>query len=109
MDWEQVAMSFGDELSHRFGVTPQLRSYAGGTPGMDARLPISQYDEVKNWLTEKFGEPEVMEHWHPQQTRETPPLRFAGSEGYEGPWPNHVNLVSMLQRKGKRYILVAWM
>ncbi len=98
-----------DLLSQHFGVPNEWRALSGGVLSGGCRLPYDRYEEAKAWLTEQFGEPEVKEPWYPQHTKGVPPLQFR--TGYWGPDngpADHVNLVSMMQRADKRYVLLSF-
>jgi hypothetical protein len=101
---------FAKELMVQFPtaiIKPQ--SYSGGVPGMRAQLPIEQYAAVKEWLTRKYGLPNQVERWHPSHTKTVLPLRFEITEAVDSLKMDHVNLISMMQRKSKRFTLVTWM
>jgi hypothetical protein len=99
-------------LEEAFDAKARHASYSGGVPGMDMRLPASRYEEVKKWLTEKYGEPTVLEPWYPDHTKGVPPLRFQiknEDEAIRAREVAHINLIAMMQRADKRYLLLAWM
>lgn len=84
-------------------------SMAGGTPGMQATLPITEYAQVLGYLLVEFGDPQIKEPWHPDHTRGVQVLTFPKTRTLEPGKMWHVNLIAMMQRKDKRYALVAWM
>lgn len=84
-------------------------AYSGGVPGMQARLKTKQYEDAKAWLTERFGPPIVKEPWVPTHTKGVPPLEFKKTPEMVHQRMYHVNLISMMQHKSKRYVLMSWM
>lgn len=101
---------FAKEVLAEFpNATIKTESYSGGVPGMSARLPIEDYDKVGGWLNAKFGRPETKESWHPSHTKGMSPLRYHKTKEMEHQKMSHVNLISMMQQKKKRYTSVTWM
>lgn len=108
-DYTTEMTTLAAEVSRYFGAIPRWVSYSGGVPGMEIRLMASEYDAVKKWLTEIYGQPEVLQPWHPLHTKKVPPLRFRVTPHMEHMKVSHINLISMMQRENKRYVLLTWM
>lgn len=108
-DYISEMKSFASVLGQAFKTEPHWVSYTGGVPGMEIKLPASDYEHAKKWLTATFGEPEVKKPWHPSHTKGVPPLRFHITPQMEHLKVSHINLISMMQRKDKRYMLITWM
>lgn len=102
-DYNNIA----DKLEAAFGGKARTESYSGGVPGMSLRLPIQEYEQAKTWLTNEYGQPEVIDNWHPSQTKGIKPLRFV--LGKDMSKATHINLICMMQQKGKRYVTLSWM
>ena len=95
-------------------------AYSGGVAGMSAKLPYDKYRAVDIWLSQKFGASTITKSWHPSHTKGCDPLTFTihqirpirpdGNAGIDVVNKiDHVHLISMMQRKDKRYTLVTWM
>lgn len=84
-------------------------SYSGGVPGMEARLHKEAYEMAKEWLTAQYGEPVAVASWHPSHTKGIAPLRFQITPTMKQDFVDHINLIHMMQRKNKQYVLITWM
>lgn len=96
-------------LEKAFNVEAHPVALSGGVPAMRITLPYERYEEVKGWLTKNVGEPITKEPWHPHHTKEVPPLEFKLTPEMEFGKAAHINLISMMQQKRKRYVLLSWM
>ena len=84
-------------------------AYSGGVPGMGADLGAGDYAIAKEWLTNLFGVPKVVERWHPAHTEGVPILRFHKTAEMEHNKMSHVTLIPMMQRTDKKFTTISWM
>lgn len=95
-----------NQIAGSFGVKWHWRALSGGVPCVEMRLAATEYEHAKAYLTMLFGEPEIKMPWHPAHTKGLPPLRFKIEGATDA--PDHVNLISMMQRPHKRYTLISY-
>ncbi len=72
-------------------------------------LPCSEYEHAKQFLTTLFGEPEEIEPWYWDHTKDIPVLKFKITEEMKHFRGSHVNLFSKMNRVDKMYTTLSWM
>lgn len=119
LDTNHPLQRMADKLAGHFGVLNEWVALSGGVLSGSLRLPATRYEEAKQWLTEQYGVPEALESWHSGHTKDVAPLCFkvpakelgvtedaiTAKHGFPA---DHINLISMMQRKDKRYVLLSF-
>lgn len=111
MDYMQKLENLAQRLKDEAELELRVCAYAGGVPGITTfdRIPASKYGIIKADLTRMFGEPVTEKPWHPDHTKGIPPIRWKLTPEMKSNELSHINLVSMMQRKDKQYLIVSAM
>ncbi len=116
-DYTNELVGFAKLVNDKWGVEPYWVCYSGGVPGMQAKLPEEQYDDIKAWLDEIVGappdgadtNPSIKARWHPEHRVNQPVFEYKFTPEMLHLTIDHCYLIRMHTLKAKRYTLLSWM